>query len=728
MQKKEKAQKKKPHVPFRLNLLFLFVFVMFTLLILRLGTAQLIYGEDYKQEVERTAEGITSVPVPRGKIYDRSGLDIVDNQPLQAITYTRFKGSTAKGRYEVAKQLAQLIDVPTDKITERDKKDFWIFLHEDEAKEKLTKEDKALADQKKITNAELDDRLRSRITAQEINSFTQLDLKTLYIKSKMDSGFQDAPQIIKSEGVTNEEYAVVSEHLMQLPGVDTTVDWDRTYPFGDTFRSVLGSVTNSNEGLPKEKLDFYLAREYDRNDRVGKSYIEQVYEDLLHGKRAVIKNTKDKDGNILGTQYVSKGERGKDLYLTIDINLQKSIDQIIEDELKKARQSGENLVDRAFVVMTNPQNGEVLAMSGKQIVNDNGTEKVQDFALGTMTSSYPMGSVVKGATVLTGFQQGAIKPGEVLRDEEIYIKGTPRKKSYKVFGPISDEQALQVSSNAYMFKTALRLAGYEYTPYMSLDIPQSVFDKMRRSFSEFGLGVPTGIDLPNEAPGFKGLADRPGFLLDLAIGQYDTYTPLQLAQYVSTIANGGYRLKPQILKAVYAPKTKADDPTQMISATTPAVLNRIDMSTDYINRVKQGFQAVMQPGGTGYFHFAQELPGYALAGKTGTAQTFYDGPNDALRKSGPGGTSPACVNLTLIGYAPADNPEVAFSVVVPWVKDDANHPISKLIGKRVVEAYFQQKTAEAAQQPPADDQSQQQPAADGQAQPQTPAQAPAAQQ
>ncbi len=122
--------------------------------------------------------------------------------------------------------------------------------------------------------------------------------------------------------------------------------------------------------------------------------------------------------------------------------------------------------------MMNPKNGEVLSMAGKQLVEENGETKVQDFALGTMTSSYPMGSTVKGATVLTGYQTKAIQPGSYQLDEPIVLKGTPKKSSWKTMGSINDLTALKMSSNVYMFKTAMNIAGVQYVRGGTLDVPK----------------------------------------------------------------------------------------------------------------------------------------------------------------------------------------------------------------------------------------------------------------
>ncbi len=689
MKMKKKQKKKKSHVPLRLNLLFFLVFIMFSALILRLGVVQIVYGEDYKKEVERTENVTVSTSVPRGKIYDRYHRIVVDNTPLRTITYTRMSGSTSEERLKVAQQLAELIEMPTDKITERDKKDFWILLNEDRAKKKITAKDKQQLADKKIDDAEVYKRQLARITEAELQELTPADLEVLAIKRQMDSGYANTPQIIKNKDVTPEEYAVISENLDKLPGVDTTTDWDRNYTYGNLFRTVLGNVSSADEGLPVDRLNYYLVRDYNRNDRVGKSYIEQEFEDLLHGTKAEVRNVTDKEGNILDTIYVSKGSRGNDLILTLDMELQKQVEQIIEEELKAAKATGETMLDRAFVVMMNPKNGEILSMAGKQLVNKDGKQEVQDFALGTMTSSYAMGSAVKGATILTGLQTGAIQPNTVLVDEPIRFKGTEPKKSWKNMGSIGIVTALQQSSNVYMFKTAMNLAGVQYVPNGTLDIKQKSFDTMRLYFSQFGLGVPTGIDLPNESSGYKGTVDatQPGLLLDFSIGQYDTYTPLQLAQYVSTIANGGYRIKPQIMKEVREPSTTTGEIGKVVESTEPVVLNRIDMDESEIELVKEGFRAVMQTSnGTGQAQF-MNAP-YKTAGKTGTAETFYDGPAESLR------LTPA-YNLTLIGYAPDDNPEVAFSVVVPWMKNDSN-AVNKKIGRRILDAYFELKKEEAA--------------------------------
>ncbi|RST73824.1 penicillin-binding protein 2 [Siminovitchia acidinfaciens] len=673
-------EKKKNHVPFRMNMLFFIVFLLFSLLILRLGVIQIVYGEDAKREVERTEDVTVNKSVPRGKIYDRKHRLIVDNDPKKAITYTIPNQFDQEKTLETAQALAKLINKDTEKITERDKIDYWLMTHPDEAAKKVTK---AELEKYKDKNDEIYKLQRDRVTKEELASLTQDDLEVLAIYREFTGGYALTQQIVKNEDVTTEEYAQVSERLSELPGVDTTTDWERKYTYGETLRSILGGVSN---GLPSEKQDYYMSRGYSRNDRVGKSYIELQYEDVLRGQKEKIKNI-TRSGAVIETKVLHEGQRGKDLILTIDMELQEAVDQIIEEELRKTKmRGGTGLLDRAFVTLMDPYTGEILAMSGKQYAydEDEGRYKFSDFAAGNFTTSYVVGSSVKGASVLTGYMSGAIAPGRnVLLDEPIVIKGSKPKSSHFNRGGyiyLNDHTALVRSSNVYMYKIAIAVGDGQYRRGQSLIIDkEKAFREMRMYFSQFGLGIRTGIDLPGEQIGFRGsveLADG-GNVLDFAIGQYDSYTPLQLAQYVSTIANGGYRMQPHVVKEIRDPSNEKEEIGPLAQEIKPKVLNRINAQDSWIQRVQGGFWGVFhEANGTGRA-FASEP--YRPAGKTGTAETVDRGTG--------------VWNLSLVAYAPYENPEVAMAVIVPsaYVKGGTPNSINSEIGKRVLKAYFDLK-------------------------------------
>lgn len=681
--------KQRANLSFRMNILFFSIFLLFSLLILRLGYMQIVKGEDYVRELARTDEVTINSSVPRGRIYDRHGRVLVDNEPKNAITYTKLQSTTIKDMLEIANKLAKLIKMDTKPITDRDKRDFWITLNKEKAYAKVSEKEKKEINsdselEQKEKQAKLDQLVRERITNDELRELTKKDLQVLAIYRLMATGYYLSPQIIKSDNVTNKEFAIVSENLSKLPGVNTTTDWARVK---NSSLSILGSTTTPREGIPKNLVDYYLARGYSRNDRVGKSYIEQQYEELLQGQKAVVKNATNGKGQVVDTVTSSEGSPGQELMLTIDSELQESLDKIVEEQLLYAKAHGaSSLLDRAFLVMMNPNTGEILSMVGKKLeTDDNGKMTVNDYAIGTFTSAYEAGSVVKPATLLTGYSLNAIKMRETLIDTPINIAGTIKSSIFNRSGSIAlnDLTALERSSNVYMFRTAFRIAGVNYVPGAGLAVQQKDFTAIRNSYAQFGLGVKTGIDLPGEFEGIKGTETISGKLLDLVIGQYDTFTPMQLAQYVSTIANGGTRIQPHLAKEIREPSVDGKTLGPVVKELAPTVLNTINNSKVEIDHVKEGMRRVyFGSQGSGASHFRDAK--FTAAGKTGTAQADYYGPNTSAygRRT---------ISISHIGFAPYDNPEIAYAVLVPWVStnEDAYIPINNVIARKAVDKYFE---------------------------------------
>lgn len=650
---------------------------------------QIVYGDEYKRKLERTEDVTVDTSVPRGKIYDSTGKVIVDNSAKNAITYTN-TGVKSDEMLKTAETLAKYIDKDTKKVTERDKQDYWIMKHPDEAEALVTDKEKTALAEKYTDSDEYNSEVYKlqlhRITEDELKSISKNDLEVLAIYREFASGYKMTPHIVKNDEVTDKEMAVVSENLTSLKGVDTTTDWDRSYAFGNTLRSVLGSVSSSEEGLPAESLSYYLSKGYSRNDRVGKSYLELEYEDVLKGQKEKVRTQTDSDGKET-TEVITEGKRGNDLVLAIDMELQQKVEDIIEKQLKSAKQmSGTKFLDRAYVVLMNPNTGDVLTMAGKRLVTENGKTKVQDDALGNLTTSYNVGSVVKGATVLTGYKYGAISPGTVINDTTVKI-GDTEKKSWTQMGPINDLTALMRSSNVYMFQTVMKIAGAHYVYGQPLSVDAEDFTTMRNAYAQYGLGIRTGIDLPNEQTGFKGTdTSVPGKLLDIAIGQYDTYTNMQLAQYISTIANGGNRMEPHIVKEIRSPVSEEGELGAIVDSIEPKVLNTVDAKSEWIDRVQTGFKMVAQsPKGTAYTYLSGKS--YSPSAKTGTAEAFYDGPQKSNYK-----TLQEVMNLSLVSYAPSDNPEVAMAVLVPWAYNGSvDNKANLKIGEQVLDAYFDLK-------------------------------------
>lgn len=658
----EKKKKKKSHVPFRLNILFIVVFLLFSMLVLRLGVVQIVNGEVYQAEVEKTENITARLDAPRGKMFDRYGRLLVDNKPIFSVTYTGTTTTDSEKRYEIAKKLATYIEKDTKEVTERDKKDFYIFLNSASFDKDIYKEKLSAEERDKLDDKEQYQLVLERITDDELN-FSSDELEVLAIKRELDQAYALTPHRVK-KGVTTQEIAVISEHLDEFNGmIDIKADAERTYPHGETLTSIFGNIGE----IQREDLDSYKARGYENNDLVGTSFLEAQYEEFLRGKKKKVKYVTDKAGNPIGKPVQIPGERGKDLVLTIDLELQKAVEQIVAEELKKAKPGNPHL-ENAYVVMMNPQNGEILSIVGKGLKNG----EVQDVPYGAIYNAYAMGSSVKAATVLTGFQTGAIHPGDKLVDETLYIQGSEAMSSWTHMGKINDLTALERSSNSYMWKTVIQIAGGRYVPHDRLRGVNTTktIDILRDSFAQFGLGVKTNVDLPAEGTGYPG--EDPNFanVMYFGIGQYDSYTPLQLAQYISTIANDGYRLQPRFVKEIHEPGQN-NELGPLLKDFQPNVLNRIDMKDEYIERVQDGLYLVFN-GSRGTAKSV--APGYEVAGKTGTAEVEYPYVTD---------------NVVLVGYAPFDNPEMAFSIVVPFVSN-GDH-INNKIGSRIIKKYFELK-------------------------------------
>lgn len=681
---KKNNEKNKSHIPLRLNLLFFVVFLLFASLILRLAFLQIIKGEEFQAEVQRTETTLATRNVPRGEIFDAQERKLVSNIPRQSILYTRGKGVTSKEMAELSLRLAEVIDMPhvtrledndTYDLTFRDLQDFWLVLNEEEINERLTEKEK------KLKGSELYRTQVSKVEESDVTVFSATEKKAAAIFKKMNGAYALTTINIKNEDVTDEEIARVNENLSSLAGIETGTDWQRTYPQGEMMKSILGDVTTEEEGLLSSHLQTYLAQGYSRNDRVGKSYLEREYETVLRGTKSKSETETNRQGDVTNQIEQFAGAKGDNLILTTDIAFQKEVEDIARESLVKNRTG---LNDRIYVGAMNPQTGEILAMTGQKI--NPSTGEIQDDALGFFSTAYSMGSTVKGATVLAGYMDGVLSVNDnVLVDEGLKFQGTPRITSlFNTAGrpiPVNDITALERSSNVYMAKIVMRMGGLNgYTPNAALRIDgENTLNRLRGYFGQFGLGVKTGIDLPNEGTGYIGGYQQPGQALYHSFGQFDTYTSLQLLQYVSTIANGGTRLAPRLVSEIRATDAEGNV-GELKTEIPPRILNTVNVDPQAMERVQRGFYEVINGNqGTHRSYFANAE--FVAAGKTGTAEAFYDGPKEEYK-----GT--AVINKTFVSYAPYDNPEIAVVVVIPWLPANNKNYENAIVSKRVLDAYF----------------------------------------
>lgn len=630
------------------------VLLLFGILGIKLYTVMVVDAKDYKENLEElsytTVEGTSA---PRGRILDRNYNVIVDNKAVKSITYKKDKDISTSRMIELAYEVSPHLNLSYSSLTDRSKREFYLAKYPDQCNEKITKKEREKVKIGKLSTNDLGELKIERITEEELATFTDADLKAAYLYYLMNKGYTYDEKTIKEEA-TDEEYAYIAEHNSELDGFNTVLDWERVYPYGDTFRSILGTVSTTTQGLPAEDKDEYLAKGYALNDRVGLSYLEKEYEEYLRGEKAEYEVV-----NSHELKLIKEGKRGNDIVLSIDINLQQELERILTEQVLKAKtEPNTEYYDHSSVVIQDPNTGEILAMASKKLVGD----KVVDNTTSILTSPITPGSVVKGASMLVAYNTGAVKIGEYMVDECIKVAGTPEKCSSKTLGRINDITALAKSSNVYQFKAAIRVNGQEYSRGMKLNFNQSAFDTYRNMYHSFGLGVKTGIDLPVESLGYSSEDTAAGNLLDFVMGQYETYTPIQLSQYINTIANGGSRLVPHLLKEVHT-STEDSSLGETILTVEKKVLNTVDTKSEYMARVKEGFYAVMHSsGGYGRGYIDDK---WDAAGKTGTSQSFIDTDNDGVIDT-------ETITSSFVGYAPANNPVMSIMVTSP----DSSHPNS----------------------------------------------------
>lgn len=659
------------HIPFRLNFLFVIVFILFAALIIQLARLQIVNGPMFEAEVNSGDVRTETTNVQRGMIYDSTGKLLAANDSSRAITYTKPLNVSATVMYQIANDLTKYISVEDENINLADEIDYYLAnpIHEENVKKKIANADSLQPDD--LYKAE--SKYVKQHNLQANLSGRQKQAAILY--SKMNGAYSLSTVYLKTSDVTDKEMAEVGENLSKLPGIKIGTSWKRSYPNGESVKSVIGTVTTEKQGLPSDSINTLLAQGYSRNDSVGSSYIESKYEDVLKGTKAIT-DVETQNGSIVDEVEKYGGKPGDNLVLTINSQFQNTVQQIMEDTVNSIKGSNPYLPG-AYAVVMNPNTGAIYALAG--VNRDLETGKVTENALGAINQSYVMGSVVKGATVISCLLSGVITPqSNTLVDEPIKLKGTPVKSS--VFNrngsvALTASDALMVSSNAYMMKLAMLEGGFNYVPGAALSLPTSIFDKLRGYFKQFGLGVKTGIDIPGESTGFEGPSSQAdiGKALDLSFGHYDSYTTLQLAQYASTIANGGYRMQPHILESIR--ETNSDGSLgSTVYEFTPNVLNVVPATNSQWKVVKDGFWKVVH--GTSPWRTGSKLQDMkpSVSAKTGNA-TIYHGTAETEM-------------LSLVSYAPSDDAKVVIALAFPGTTKATG--VNTDAAKKIYEAFWSQ--------------------------------------
>ena len=663
----------------RIMLLCIVIISVFLVVVLRLFYIQVKEHENYKIKLANYSSQEQRTLVARGAMYDRNGKVVVESASSLNITYFPPKDTNAEEKWELAKKFSETFDIKDQVLNLSDYQDLYLFLYRDadgyasDGTHLLTEEEILSIE----TATQKDALIRSKITKEMAEAISTKAEQNAYAIYQAMNKLPASQMKVVIEDAKNEDVAYLMEHKDEFRGFDVDFgSWKREYPYGDTFRDVLGRVSSTKQGVPYEEREYYIAKGYSITDRVGISGLEKQYEALLSGTPRIQEVNYGDDG-IAVLDEISTGKKGYDLHLTIDIDLQKQVDKILEDTLNKyGGARGREAFSQCFMLLMNPHTGEIYSMNGAM---QNDDKSITKFASGVYLNSFQVGSVAKGATVYMMLNEGIQTADSLEDDNEMNIAGL-RKSSYKNYGLLNAQEALAVSSNVYMWKSVIKLAGgnYEYGKSLniSIDKAEDTLKLMRNYYSSFGLGVKTGLDVPNEAIGVSSNIKEVGNLLDYSIGQFETYSPIQLGQYVSAIANGGYRVQPKLVN--YATEINSD---YHIYENKTKILSAIRGDSSNLKEVREGFRDCVTKNHCG---IDLNTMNKGVAAKTGTAQVYIVGEKEGHY-----------TNTSEIGFAPYDDPEVAFVCSAPTSSADTHdleaNICSTVIVPQALDAYFKNK-------------------------------------
>lgn len=599
-------------------------------------TGHTYYTALYQEKMERVVLGESAV---RGRILDVNGKVLVDNAGVLNVAYHRPVSITIKEEVAIASQLTRFLGDVAVSMTNL--KNYYLATHNN-GKDLITEAEWQKWDERKLTNEDIKALKWERIT-EEMIAYSSEEQKVVYLFSLMNDGYAYQDKILLRD-ISDE---VVAEILnMNIPSLSISVTSKRIYPYGETLKSIFGSVGS----IPKESVSEYLKNGYRLSDIVGVSGLEKEYEDILIGSKARYSINSDNTLSLLEAEQM-----GRDIVLNIDIDIQLKLEEILKEEIALARtKKASKYFHDAYAFIGNPKTGGIVALAGIRQL-DNGD--YSDITITAFSSSFAMGSVVKAASNTVGYKTNAISVGKKVKDSCVKLYSQPSKCSYKSLGYVDDITALKTSSNYYQFLTAIQSTGQTYKYNMNFSVTEDNFKVYRDTFASYGLGVKTGIDYPLEDTGMKGSKIAGDLLLNYAIGQYDTYTPISVLQYINTVANYGNRYALRLKKEEYN-----------------SFLGQVDLEDTYFDRITEGLYQVFH-GGTATSYVNKNLN---AVGKTGTSETFYDSDLDGV-------VDTEVINSTVAFYYPREDPTYSVVVIAPYLTDDTNYtyPFTRNVSKKV---------------------------------------------
>lgn len=644
--------KRKSH--YQLTVLSVLLVVVLLLYTVKVYSMQIINPEKYTGKADGATATRTSVlKAPRGEILDCYGRQIAVNRDGYNIVFN--KAYVKEDLNDVILALVKLLDKnKTEWFDELPitKKAPYKFVEGEST-------DKLISKLELAHYATAQDCFTRMVEKYELEEYSEKEQRLIMgVRYGMDiSDFSVSYPYTFAEDIPTELMRKISESGFMLSGVTVDVVPFREYSDTSLAVNLIGTVGPifAEDWDNPDKGENYKARGYSYNDKVGKSGIEYWAEEYLRGTDGQITYHIDANGNTVYSEVTKEPIAGKTVMLTLDKKIQRTAQDSLASHIKELKSKGGSVTAGSAVVIDINSGGVIT--SANYPTYDSATlgknyDKLKDDPAKPLTDRafqgvYPIGSTIKPIVSVAAIENHLYEKGETIRCVHQYNYFADYKpRCMGTHGSINLKTALSKSCNYFFFELGRRLGAVKLTDY----------------FKQFGLGVKTGVEVNDSsgilvAPATDGVG---GDTLQFAIGQLNAFTPLQVANYTATLANGGTHYKATLIDSIvsYDLSTVYDD-------NEPEVVNKIEIKDSTLDLVKEGMLSVTEDG-TG----RAALGDYPIkvGGKTGTSQVIN-----------------AADHSVFIAYAPFDNPEIAISVVL---EHGSSGYTAGTVVRDILDAYF----------------------------------------
>lgn len=641
------------------NILSVLVYIIGIILLIQLFNLQIVKGQDFRNQSNTRLTRESVLKAARGNIFDRTGNPIVTNEMGFRLDLYKTKVDNQTLNTTILK-IANILEKNGDKYSDNlpISVEPFDFINMDENAQKTWKKKYKINE-----NASAEDcfyKLKERYKIDSDN--IQETRKIMTIRYEIEqNGYSSIKAAKICSDLSRESAMELSEKNSEFAGIDIVTEPIISYTSGSLASHILGTVGKITQDELSGKEDTY-----DMNDLIGKTGIQYVFEDLLKGKDGIRQIDMNIDGTITGEYIEQEAVAGSDIVLTIDSNVQKITEKALKDNITKISTGGfssRSDADAGAAVVMNVKTGEILGMASypdfepQLFINGISSEKYKEYqdksALynRAISGTYAPGSIFKMVTAIAGLESGVINTKSTINDTGVYPHAHKPVCWYyteygRGHGPLNVSQAIKHSCNYFFYEIGNRIG----------------IDTLEKYAQYFGLGKKTQVELPSESSGkvaSRSIAESEnrdwyvGETLSAAIGQsYNNFTPIQMAKYISMLANGGKNIDVSVIKTIIdsdgkeMSKNEIDDfVNKKLGFSSNDNSEDLNISQENLKAILEGMKGVTsESGGTAYSTFARF--NVEVAGKTGTAQVGNK------------------TNGWFAGFAPYDDPEIAVVVVV----------------------------------------------------------------